>query len=211
MESVVQEPVKIVSGNKTLALFDFDGTITTRDTLAEFMIFYRGAWQYKVGLAMQSPFIAAYLLKLMPNWRAKERFLSWFLKGENAAFFERRCQEFAAVRIPELVRPKALSAIKAYKSSGATIAVVTASAENWVKPWCDKMGLTCIGTRLEVQKNTITGRIKGNNCHGEEKVCRIKEVFNLQSFDKIVAYGDSSGDAQMLALASEKFFKPFRG
>ncbi|HEU5146872.1 MAG TPA: haloacid dehalogenase-like hydrolase, partial [Chryseosolibacter sp.] len=56
----------------------------------------------------------------------------------------------------------------------------------------------------------LTGKILGRNCYGDEKVCRIKEEFDLPSFERIIAYGDSSGDREMLQLANESHYKPWR-
>jgi phosphatidylglycerophosphatase C len=195
---------------KQLVLFDFDGTITTKDTLAEFMIFYHGKLRYAAGLALLLPFIAAYIFKLMPNWKSKQYFLSHFLKDESATVFEKRCMQFSENYLPYLIRPGALEAINQYKKNGATVAVVSASAENWVKPWCDQNGIRCLATKLEVQQNKLTGKILGKNCHGPEKVCRIKEKFNLDQYDEVIAYGDTSGDKEMLALAHKSHYKPFR-
>jgi hypothetical protein len=100
---------------KQLVLFDFDGTITTKDTLAEFMIFYHGKLRYAAGLALLLPFIAAYIFKLMPNWKSKQYFLSHFLKDESATVFEKRCMQFSENYLPYLIRPGALEAINQYK------------------------------------------------------------------------------------------------
>jgi phosphatidylglycerophosphatase C len=198
------------SQKKQLVLFDFDGTITTHDTLAEFMIFYSGKTKYYLSLILLSPLIAMYVSKIIANWKAKQYFLAWFLKNEKTSYFENKCKEFTAQKLDNLIRPKALEAIKKYRAAGATIAVVSASAENWVKPWCDRHGLICLATRLEIKDNVLTGKIKGKNCHGPEKVCRIKETFSLNDYTEIIAYGDTSGDKEMLAIAHQKFYKPFR-
>jgi len=87
------------------------------------------------------------------------------------------------------------------------VAVVSASPENWVKPWCDAHGVHCISTRLAVNNGTISGKIQGKNCYGPEKVTRINEAFNLADFSDIVAYGDSKGDREMLRLAYESHFR----
>jgi phosphatidylglycerophosphatase C len=199
-----------VAVKKRLVLFDFDGTLTTRDTLAEIMIHYHGSVKYKLGLIILSPVILLYLLKVMANHRAKQRFISWYVKGENIDRFNNACRDFSLNVVPKLLRPGAQEMINHYKSTGATVAVVSASAENWVKPWCDRNGLICLATRLEVKNKRITGRFLGKNCHGEEKVCRIKERFIVSDYDEIIAYGDTSGDREMLALAHQKYYKPFR-
>ena len=199
-----------IRAKKQLVLFDFDGTITTRDTLGEFLKYYHGKITYFMGLAILSPIIAAYVFKLMPNWKSKQYLLTWFLKNEPSVEFDRRCKEFVVKEVHALLRPEALQAISDYKKAGATVVVVSASAENWVKPWCDEHDLMCIATRLQVREQRLTGKILGKNCHGPEKVCRIREMFNLSDYDEIIAYGDSSGDTEMLNLAQQKHYKPFR-
>jgi phosphoserine phosphatase len=63
----------------------------------------------------------------------------------------------------------------------------------------------------ENRKNDmITGKIVGKNCHGEEKVRRIMEQYVISDYSSIHAYGDTSGDRPMLALAHHSFFRPFR-
>lgn len=193
-----------------LVLFDFDGTITTKDTLIEFVRFYRGHRKYFESMVMLSPILGLYALKIIPNWKAKQYFLSRHFRGENIEEFNSRCLEFSTKVLPSLIRPKALTAIKSYREQNVTMAVVSASAENWVKPFCEQYGLLCLATRLEVRNQLITGKLLGRNCYGDEKVCRIKEQFDLSSFDRIVAYGDSSGDREMLQLANEAHYRPWR-
>jgi HAD superfamily hydrolase (TIGR01490 family) len=199
------------AGTKKLVLFDFDGTITNKDTLVEFVHFYRGRKNYLVGMLKLAPIMALYALKVIPNWKAKQFFLTRFFKGEKMDDFNRKCINFSTVVLPSLIRGEAQDAIEKYRSEQATMAVVSASAENWVKPWCDRNDIICLGTRLEVNDGTITGKISGRNCYGDEKVCRIREHFNLADFDHVIAYGDSRGDKEMLALAQEQHYKPFRG
>jgi HAD superfamily hydrolase (TIGR01490 family) len=197
--------------NSKLVLFDFDGTVTTKDTLIEFVNFFRGRKKYLLGMIMLAPYLALYALKLIPNWKAKQFFLAHYFKGEKIADFNARCQEFAAKVLPSLIRPAASAAIERYRGENATIAVVSASAENWIKPWCDQNGILCLATKLEVKEGAITGKIDGRNCYGDEKVCRITKHFDLSNFSEVIAYGDSAGDKEMLALAHRKYYKPFRG
>ena len=77
-------------------------------------------------------------------------------------------------------------------------------------PWCNKYGIVCLATKLEVVKEKITGKIEGKNCNGVHKKDKILSYFNLNSFDQIIAYGDTIGDLDMLALAHTRFYKPFR-
>lgn len=209
-ENTITPPAGQDTPTSTLVLLDFDGTITTKDTLIEFVHFYRGKKRYWIGMLMLAPVMVIYALRLIPNWKAKQLFLSRYFKGEKLNDFNSRCLDFCSKVLPALIRPGAREAIERYRQAHFTIAVVSASAENWVKPWCDQLGLICLATRLEVKEGLITGKISGRNCYGDEKVCRIKEHFDVSSFDNIIAYGDSSGDKEMLELAHQGYFKPWR-
>jgi phosphatidylglycerophosphatase C len=195
---------------KKLVLFDFDGTITTKDTLLEFIRFYHGTGRWLTGFLINTPWITLMTLKMIPNWRAKEKVLKWFFAGENVERFNLLSEQFCAEVLPALIRPDALEAINQHKASGATVVVISASAENWVEPWCRKNGLSCLATQLEISGNKITGKIKGVNCYGAEKEKRIRACYNIPEFEEVIAYGDSKGDLEMLALASQQFYKPFR-
>jgi len=193
-----------------LVLFDFDGTITTKDTLIEFVRFVHGRKKYFLGMAKLAPYLALYAFKLIPNWKAKQFFLAHYFKGQKIGDFNARCREFSTKILPSLIRPGVLETIETYRRENTTMAVVSASAENWVKPWCDQNNILCLATKLEVKDGTITGNISGRNCYGDQKVCRIKEQFDLTDFTQVIAYGDSVGDREMLALAHQKYYKPFR-
>jgi HAD superfamily hydrolase (TIGR01490 family) len=197
--------------NSTLVLFDFDGTLTTHDTLFEFIAFARGRMRLYLGMVRLAPVLILYKLGLMVNWKAKEEFLKFFLKGMSESHFNALGQRFADERIPKLLRAPALHAIEAYrKNPDVRMIVVSASPGNWIKCWTDRMGMELIATKLEVRSGMLTGRIEGKNCYGKEKVRRIREHIRVEEFGSIHAYGDTSGDLPMLDLADKKFFKPFR-
>ena len=78
--------------------------------------------------------------------------------------------------------------------------------EEWIEPWASKYGAQVVGTELEAVSGTLTGRLNGANCRGGEKARRIAALVDLKSYDKIYAYGNSSGDREMLLLADEKVY-----
>lgn len=193
-----------------IAFFDFDGTITTRDTLFEIIRFQKGATALYTGMLLLSPALALFKLKLLSRQTMKQLVLRYYFRGAPAAAFRQRCEDFCNGRLPSILRGAALTAIRDHISEGRQVVVVTASAEDWVAPWCRSMGIACIGTRLEVQDGRLTGNIAGLNCNGDEKVARIRALYDLGAFGDIYAYGDSSGDKAMLALAGIREYKPFR-
>lgn len=195
---------------KGIAFFDFDGTITKKDTLLEFIKFSKGTASFYAGFLLYSPFLVAYKLKIITNQKAKEKVLKHFFGGMPVPEFNQYCQKFSDTILSNLVRPGAIEEIKKLQSQGIKIVIVSASPENWIRQWADKCNAELIATELEIQDNKLTGNIKGINCHGDEKVCRIKNDFDLSGYSTIYAYGDSSGDKPMLSLAQHAFMKPFR-
>ncbi|WP_020528894.1 HAD-IB family hydrolase [Flexithrix dorotheae] len=194
---------------KNLALFDFDGTITTKDTFLEIIKFKVGKGNFYFGMLLLSPFLVAFKLKVYPNWKAKEKVLTYFFKGLSLEKFNRLCLDFSDQKLTDMIRPKAVEAIKKHRENGDEITIVSASAENWVKPWCDKMGLNCIGTKLEVKDGKITGKLASKNCYGPEKVNRVKEIYNIGNYSTLFGYGDSGGDKELLAFVNTPGFRPF--
>lgn len=195
---------------KKIAFFDFDGTITKKDTLLEFIKFSKGSLGFYLGFLINSPYLVAYKLKLISNQKAKEKVLQFFFKGMPLERFQVLCNDFSRQVLPGLIRAKALEEIEKLKSEGVSIVVVSASPENWIRKWADDNSIQTISTRLEIKEGKLTGKILGKNCHGQEKVVRIEESFVLSEYETIFAYGDSSGDKHMIKLASVSYYKPFR-
>jgi phosphatidylglycerophosphatase C len=195
---------------RKIAFFDFDGTITTKDTLFEVIKHHKGHAKLFAGLLLNAPVLMGLKIKLISNQRAKEAILKYFFKGTELAEFQSGSDRFAMEALPAIIRPGALAEVKKLKAAGFQIVVVSASAENWIKKWADQMDIGLIATRLEIADSKLTGKIADKNCNGEEKVVRIKATYNLSEFDEIYCYGDSTGDKQMLALATKAFYQPFR-
>jgi len=194
---------------KRLVLFDFDGTITTKDTLFEFIKYYVGKPRFILGLAYCLPVLVLYKARIIVNWRAKEFVLRYFLGNENIEDINSKGKSFCHEVIPKIIKPNAIKRLKEHYEQGHEIYVVSASASNWIRFWCKKYQIGCIATELEVKNNRITGKIKGKNCHGPEKVNRIKAELNIDNYSSIFAYGDSRGDFEMLKLANNKYYREF--
>jgi phosphatidylglycerophosphatase C len=195
---------------KKIAFFDFDGTITTKNTLLEVIKFQKGSVSLYTGLLINTPYLAAYKVKIISNQLAKEKILKYFFEGMDFTLFQQACNDFADKALPAIIRPEAIAEIEKLKASGFEIVVVSASAESWIKKWSDTVGATLIASKLEVKDNKITGNIAGRNCNGSEKASRIKSAYDLSQYNEIYSYGDSKGDKAMLALATKPAYKPFR-
>ena len=194
-----------------IALVDFDGTITTDDSLIRFIRFVVGDAKTLWGMIYLSPMLITYKLKLIPNYKAKQIMLSYFFKGMDEQQFQKVAEEYSLKHIDTILRPQAMEKIAWHKEQGHTVVVVSASIECWLKPWCDKHGLDLIATKIEMKDGVVTGKLLTKNCYGIEKANRVQETYNnLSDYDHIYAYGDSRGDRELLELSDESFYKPFR-
>lgn len=193
-----------------IAFFDFDGTITDKDSLLEIIKFKHGTLKFYTGMLVNSPYLFAMKAGLITNQKAKEKVLKWFFGKLKEQDFQKLSDDFSSQIIPSLIRPKAITEINKLKNAGFEVVIVSASAENWLSLWCKKEGLSLLGTVLETKDGFITGNIAGNNCYGEEKVRRVKDKYDLASYRSIQCYGDTNGDKPLLGLATVSFYKPFR-
>jgi phosphoserine phosphatase len=75
--------------------------------------------------------------------------------------------------------------------------------------WCQANNIKLISTCLESRNGKLTGSFLTPDCSGEEKVKRIKEMYFLEQYEKIYAYGDTKSDLPMLELADYKFYRRF--
>jgi HAD superfamily hydrolase (TIGR01490 family) len=192
-----------------IAFFDFDGTITTRDTLLEFIKFAKGKWAFYSGFLYNIFYLIAYKIKLISNQEAKEKVLSYFFKDMDLIEFDKLSEAFSKKKLPSIIRHGAEKEIARLQQGNFVVVIVSASPENWIRHWCKERNLILIASELEVINGKVSGKISGKNCHGEEKVRRILEKYVLKEYDEIYAYGDTKGDLPMLGLATKSFYQPF--
>ena len=191
---------------KRIYAFDFDGTLTTRDTLLEFIRYACGTKAFLQGFLCHAHLLVLMKLGLYPNWKAKQRIFSYFFKGLDLRAFNSLCQQFAADN-RQLLRPKGLQKLRQAQDEGAEVLIVSASIDNWVQPFFPQVKV--LGTQVEVQNGHLTGRFLTSNCYGQEKVNRILALYPHRQEYELIAFGDSRGDKELLAFADEAHYKPF--
>ena len=192
-----------------LSLFDFDGTITTKDSMIDFIQYAVGMPSYYFNMLLLTPMLVAYKLKIIPNHVAKEKLITHFFKGWSSVYFKNIAAKYSIEQIEKIIRPKAIEKITWHQEQGHKVVIVSASMECWLIKWCQKYRIDLIATRLEIENGKLTGKFATKNCYGIEKVNRIKEQYNLSEYRIICAYGDSAGDKEMLSIASKQYYKYF--
>lgn len=203
-------PITKQSPPSVVAVFDFDGTLTTRDSLLPFLRMTVGQWRLMKGLIVTSPTLIRYVLKLIPNWQAKESVLTHFLNGLTEQRLQQLGQRFALQKMSKLLRSAALQRLRWHQERGHHIVLVSASLEAYLIPWAESMRINQVaGTQLEVQDGYLTGRISGKNCYGPEKVNRLQTLLGDLGQYCIYAYGDSRGDRELLDMANYPYYRVF--
>jgi phosphatidylglycerophosphatase C len=190
-----------------IAAFDFDGTMTVRDSFSAFLR-WRGGKRRFLRL---TPAALAYAGH-GDRGRLKAAAVRAFLAGVSRDELERDAEAFAAEWWARLMRPDALARWRAHQAAGDICVIVTASPELTVAPFARRLGADrLLGTPLVFSES---GRVVGmdwlENCRGEEKVTRLRGAFGPDVRLK-AAYGDTSGDTEMLAIAKQPGFRVFSG
>lgn len=178
----------IPESKKKLALFDFDGTITTHDSYIEFLQTAVSKGRLAFGMLCLLPIMIGYGIGLVSAQQTKEKMIGHFFKGMAEEKFADLATRFALGKMLSMVKPSALERIKWHKEQGHDIVVVSASISYWLLPWCQKHELELIATELEVKDNCITGKLASPNCKNAEKVKRIQARYHLEDYDYIYAY-----------------------
>lgn len=196
-----------LSGDEAVvAAFDFDGTLTTQDTLPAFIRFTHGLRRMLRGLLRYAPSLLLMRLGLYPNGKAKEEVFSHFYRGVSHEQFMQWGRQFAGVAMT-MLNGRMVEMLHRHQAEGHTVCVVTASIDEWVRPVCDRLGIrVLLATHIEVSPDgNLTGRFLSPNCYGSEKVERLLEAFPHRATYKLYAYGNGRGDHELLALADEAF------
>lgn len=194
-----------------VAAFDFDGTLTWRDTLGPFLRRLLGTPGYLWLLFACSPWLVAYVLRLTSNDRAKARLLQVALAGRSVAEVARCARAFVQQELPAQWRPWALQRLVAHQRQGHRCVLVSASTSPYMHLVGESLGVDAVlCTEMEVLDGRYSGRMATPNCHSEEKVRRLQAWLAQQFGDarpELHAYGDTSGDKPMLRLAQQAWYR----
>jgi len=195
------------TSGRVLALFDFDGTITTREMLPDFLHYavpkwrlrFWKPWMLPLVVAARSGWISGSTLRAILAWVA--------FRDMPETEYEAKAVAFARDVLPGALRPEAMSRIAEHKAQGDTIVVVSGAYDVYLKHWCAQHGLALISSTLEAKGGVMTGRYAGAQCVNSEKSRRVRDRYELARYREIHAYGDTHEDLDLLALAHRKFMR----
>lgn len=196
-----------------LAVFDFDHTITDRDSLLPFLFYIQGFWKTIYHLLVLTPDFICYLVGHLSRQEMKEKILTRFIGGRCFTEVQSLGQDYADCQLDNYLKPEAMKRLAWHQSQGHRCLLISASLEFYLKPWAKRHGFEeVLASCLELTSSGyVTGRLQGLNCWGPEKKRRLLAYLGSTQVDRIqlYVYGDSRGDQEILALANYPFYRKF--
>ncbi len=199
------------SADDPIVAFDFDGTLTIKDSFTAFLVWRTPLGRRALGGIRLIPAFCRYLFH-RDRGRIKADAVAEFLRGVSRDQLESDARRFAELHSRSLLRPDAVMAWKRWRNERVRLIIVTASPDIVVAPFARGLGADdIIGTPLAFdERDRITGAFASPNCRGPQKVVRMRAAYGE---DLVVraAYGDTTGDTEMLAIAQEPYYRVFKG
>jgi len=195
----------VTAAERVVVAFDFDGTLTTKDTVVPFLLRLEGRGKLVLRLAARPVALCTAALH-----RDRDRFKALAV---HAAFAGRSPElvgvlgaGYAATVHSTLMRADTLQRMAWHRDQGHTIVLVSASLGAYLHPVGALLGVDAVLCTEAVvgPDGRYTGRMAGDNCRGPEKVRRLRAwLAEHQLADaELWAYGDSNGDRELLAAAA---------
>lgn len=191
------------------AYFDFDGTLTFKDTLVPFLIHCVGWAKFIISLPCILPYVILYLLNMITNEEAKQRTITVLLKGRTFADIEKQAMSFAYGHISKYIKPQIFARLEYHKEHGHKVILISANLAIYLRYWAIIHKIDgVIGTEIEFVDNIANGKLATRNCYGIHKLLRLRQYLeeNKIDFTYSYGYGNSRGDFELLDYVNEGYW-----
>lgn len=188
-----------------LAIFDFDGTLTTRDTTFGFIFFYAGKAKTITALLSLLPQLVLAKLGYLNMQAVKEKLFRKIFGGHAVRIVKMSGDEFGDNEIPLILHSLVYTEMKRLQEEGFEILLLSASCSVWLSHWCKKENIELLCSEMEEVDGVYTGSLQGKNCYGKEKVVRLNAAYDLKKIKEILAYGNHPSDLHYMKLADKAF------
>lgn len=195
---------------KKLAIFDIDYTITKKETLMELFKYVIKKDKKNLRFLPRAIYCGImYAIGIYDERKVKETFLR-FIDGIKEEELAELVKEFYDERLKNILYDDALKMIKKLKNEGYDIYLISASPEFYVNEFYNiKEVDKVIGTKFGFENGTFVRKMVGNNCKGEEKVRRLKEVLKDEKIEvdlkESYMFSDSLSDKPLLDLVGKPY------
>ena len=187
-----------------LVVFDFDHTLTDRETLSRFLLTCLPATRVLKAVLLLPVVLAGFWIR----WGLREGFkracLFAFFRGLEEADFLRWGAAYSQQSLPSSLRLEMERRLQAILAEGQEVWLISGSLSAYLAPLAHKLGISrVLACEMAVGKDgRLTGSLRGGNCWGPEKLRRLR-LLEPSPHRPLVMYGDSAGDRELLAVAWE--------
>jgi len=190
--------------HKNLALFDFDGTLCSKDSFTGF-IFYALSKRHIVTQGLKIlPWIQAYYLNIYPAHAMRPKLFKAMFAGADAQVIQALAEQYAFGLISQL-HPAIYQQLLKHQQQGDDIAIISASLDLYLAPICQLLDIDLICPQTEIIGQQLTGKFSTPDCSSEQKRIRILQKYSLDHYAQVYAYGNSKEDLEMLSLADHAY------
>jgi HAD superfamily hydrolase (TIGR01490 family) len=187
-------------------LFDFDCTLTKRDTLRPIAHHLAKAYCKYWSLLFFYFIMVLKRVNMINDKGMKEFFLRSFLSGKKTEEINKLMREFFDTNWATLFNQKVLKILEDHRDKGDMVFILSANFDFLLEPLIEILGIkTFICTQTEKIDDVFTGRIIGNTYKGNSKVDRLRMIFNDHEIANMIAYGDKEDRALLSQVGKEIF------
>lgn len=198
--------------DRGLAAFDFDGTISRRDTLIPFLVGVAGPRDFASAWARIGSLAARRRLDVGDRDEVKAQLVRLLLAGRTQRDLEARGERYARDLLTgDRLRPLVVDRVQAHRDRGDLCVLVSASLVYYLEPIADELGIDgVVGVRPESVDGVLTGELTRPNVRADQKVVQLDEWLvagdHRPAAGERSAYGNTSGDHALLAAADHRYW-----
>ncbi|KTC78001.1 HAD-IB family hydrolase [Legionella brunensis] len=198
---------------KIIAIFDFDGTLTTGAS-SRLMFFRQLAGLPKLlsGLFIEYCHHGLSKLQFTQDLPRGAYLDSLLLTGLTREELQTQAQHFISHILARYLRHEAIKRLNFHQDNGHNCMIISGALDIYLKPWAKQYNVEqVICTELEFDSETgeSTGRMRNTYCLGQRKVEQFEKIYANRDDYIIYAYGDSTHDLELLNYADHAFYRTF--
>ncbi len=185
-------------------VFDFDGTLTNRDTLLPMALFFATNGRF-ISFGKFFYYYLGFKLTFFSNEELKRRFSKYFFKGKSVHQINKILLKFLQEKVDH--NSSVYHDFLNSRSENDRVIIVSANFDVVIKTWLQSNNIgesvEVIATNLVCYNDIYTGEIHGNVCRGAVKSVELKKILDVKNY-YIVSYADEASDIDIMSLADEQ-------
>ncbi len=212
MATAHQHPSRTNQVPRQVAAFDFDGTLSRRDTLVPFLALASGRRRFARVCAQLGLAGARRSVDLRDRDGIKEQLLADLFAGREEEELRHLGTRYARDLLSDQLRPEVLTRLEDHRRAGHEVLFVSASLVYYLEPLAELLGLHgVLAVEPAVDEGRLTGELARPNVRAEQKALRLREWLGAPDVGplddvRIWGYGNSSGDHALLEMSDHAFW-----